>query len=147
MLLHRRPDKGLLGGMLCFPSSGWDAANDSALPETLPDQWTALDGTVVHVFTHFRLTLKMQAQNAPKKGKAVFAIKQNMKQIIARATRESMLNVRYLPTPLWSPFIWLVTLMRGEPETETNACAGPDTSGDELKCRARRICPANYWPN
>ncbi len=66
VLLHRRPDKGLLGGMLCFPSSGWDAANDSPLPATLPAQWTALDGEVVHVFTHFRLTLKMQAQNAPK---------------------------------------------------------------------------------
>ena len=70
VLLHRRPDKGLLGGMLCFPSSGWDAPNDSTLPDlllaTLPDGWTPLAGEVVHVFTHFRLTLSVQAQNAPK---------------------------------------------------------------------------------
>jgi A/G-specific adenine glycosylase len=66
VLVHRRPEKGLLGGMLCFPSRGWDAPNDSALPDTLPDGWTVLDGTVVHVFTHFRLTLALQAQTAPK---------------------------------------------------------------------------------
>ena len=26
VLMARRPDKGLLGGMLMFPSQGWDAA-------------------------------------------------------------------------------------------------------------------------
>jgi len=66
VLLHRRPDKGLLGGMLCFPSSGWDPANNSGLPKQLADGWTALDGEVVHVFTHFRLTLAITARNAPK---------------------------------------------------------------------------------
>jgi A/G-specific adenine glycosylase len=66
VLLHRRPDKGLLGGMLCFPSRGWDAANETGLPQLLPDGWTPLDAEVMHVFTHFRLTLKLQAQTAPK---------------------------------------------------------------------------------
>ena len=66
VLLHRRPDKGLLGGMLCFPSTGWDAQNETDLPSSLPDQWARLNGEVVHVFTHFRLTLTMCAQTAPK---------------------------------------------------------------------------------
>ncbi len=66
VLLHRRPDKGLLGGMLCFPSTGWDAANDTALPQILTDEWTALAPEVVHVFTHFRLTLNVQARHAPR---------------------------------------------------------------------------------
>lgn len=66
VLLHRRPERGLLGGMLCFPSTGWDPANESGLPETLPDDWTKLEGEVVHVFTHFRLTLTLSARNAPK---------------------------------------------------------------------------------
>ncbi len=66
VLLHRRPDKGLLGGMLCFPSTGWDTANDTDLAQMPADEWTALDAEVVHVFTHFRLTLDIQARNAPR---------------------------------------------------------------------------------
>lgn len=70
VLMYRRPDRGLLGGMLMFPSSGWDAANDTNLTAQLSPamqaNWTALPGTVVHVFTHFRLTLNVQAQTAPK---------------------------------------------------------------------------------
>ena len=70
VLMARRPDKGLLGGMLVFPSLGWDAPNESRLPELLPpdckDMWTPLEGEVVHVFTHFKLTLSIVAQTAPK---------------------------------------------------------------------------------
>jgi A/G-specific adenine glycosylase len=70
VLMARRPDKGLLGGMRVFPSTGWDAPNNSVLPSLLPPDmqtgWTPLDATVVHVFTHFRLTLNVTAQTAPK---------------------------------------------------------------------------------
>lgn len=66
VLMARRPDKGLLGGMLVFPSTGWDAPNNSALPDILPTGWTPLDADIVHVFTHFRLTLTVEAQTAPK---------------------------------------------------------------------------------
>ena len=70
VLMARRPDKGLLGGMRVFPSTGWDAPNNSTLPDRLPAEmqkaWTKLDVEVVHVFTHFRLTLTVQAQTAPK---------------------------------------------------------------------------------
>ena len=64
--MARRPDKGLLGGMLMFPSQGWDAGNDTQLPQLLPDGWTPLTGEVTHVFTHFSLNLKLVAQTAPK---------------------------------------------------------------------------------
>ena len=48
VLLVRRPAKGLLGGMMALPSTLADAGADfSGIPL----------GTVVHVFTHFRLTL------------------------------------------------------------------------------------------
>ncbi len=66
ILMHRRPDEGLLGGMMMFPSIGWDEKNDTRLPCLLADNWTELDGIVVHVFTHFRLTLKVKRQLAPK---------------------------------------------------------------------------------
>ena len=60
VLMHRRPEKGLLGGMMMLPSAGWDADNDSTLRDILPHDWTPLAGSVVHVFTHFRLTLKVE---------------------------------------------------------------------------------------
>jgi A/G-specific adenine glycosylase len=51
----RRPDKGLLGGMLGLPTSDWSA---QVLPPVFPVQadWKQV-GEVQHVFTHFSLTL------------------------------------------------------------------------------------------
>ena len=66
VLMHRRPDKGLLGGMLAFPSTGWDELNDSPLPDLVPQGWTRCAGEVRHIFTHFHLTLKVQRRAAPK---------------------------------------------------------------------------------
>lgn len=53
ILLERRPPKGLLGGMLAFPSTGWDGSN--LRPPGKAD-WLKL-GTVRHTFTHFHLEL------------------------------------------------------------------------------------------
>ena len=55
VLLGKRPDKGLLGGMLTFPSHGWDG---SACPEWLADgmsgfHWRKEQFEIRHVFTHF----------------------------------------------------------------------------------------------
>lgn len=73
--LRRRPEKGLLGGMIEFPSTPWQ---DSALPNLpklpdLPDalslldiphlpaasQWHASQTVIKHVFTHFELRLTL----------------------------------------------------------------------------------------
>lgn len=56
ILLRRRADKGLLGGMAEVPGSDWAETAPPAKPP-LPADWRALPGTVVHVFTHFRLEL------------------------------------------------------------------------------------------
>ena len=50
----RRPDKGLLGGMLGLPTSDWSAAPIFQAP--VAGDWTEA-GAVEHVFTHFSLTL------------------------------------------------------------------------------------------
>jgi A/G-specific adenine glycosylase len=60
--LVRRPDKGLLGGMLGLPTSDWAAASAEADPPVAADWRDA--GVVEHVFTHFALTLDVRAAEA-----------------------------------------------------------------------------------
>ncbi|AWB47136.1 A/G-specific adenine glycosylase [Gemmobacter aquarius] len=60
-LVERRPDKGLLGGMLGFPGSPWDGAGGTA-PVTA--DWQTL-GEVRHTFTHFHLILTVLAARLP----------------------------------------------------------------------------------
>ena len=59
VFLHRRPEKGLLGGMLGFPEIGLSAKTiDFSLDQKMapfPAEWRLLDEPVVHVFTHFAL--------------------------------------------------------------------------------------------
>lgn len=61
VLLRRRPEKGLLGGMIEVPSTGWGPAMPTratalkAVP--IAADWSPLPGQVRHVFTHFELNL------------------------------------------------------------------------------------------
>jgi A/G-specific adenine glycosylase len=57
--LVRRPDKGLLGGMLGLPTSEWSVAPVEAVPPAASEWRDA--GAVEHVFTHFALTLEVRA--------------------------------------------------------------------------------------
>ncbi len=63
VLLRRRPEAGLLGGMMEVPSTEWreqpeEAARALAAAPVQADWWP-MPGTVVHVFTHFRLELRL----------------------------------------------------------------------------------------
>ena len=61
VLLRRRPEKGLLGGMIEIPSTPWRsepwpfAEATQAAPAAV--EWSPLPGTVRHGFTHFQLEL------------------------------------------------------------------------------------------
>ncbi len=57
IFLERRPDSGLLGGMLCFPGSEWVETTDG--PERSVGG-ALLSGEVRHTFTHFHLVLRVQ---------------------------------------------------------------------------------------
>ena len=61
LLLRRRPDKGLLGGMLEMPSSGWADASENLFGGSD----TGL--RVTHTFTHFHLELAIWNAAPPKK--------------------------------------------------------------------------------
>jgi A/G-specific adenine glycosylase len=74
VLLRRRPEKGLLGGMIELPSTPWREApwSESETIEAAPavTAWSALPGTVQHGFTHFRLELALMVGRtaAPPEG-------------------------------------------------------------------------------
>ena len=63
VLLRRRAESGLLGGMMEVPSTEWRAAawSDRAARarRALRGDWQALPGMVRHGFTHFGLELSV----------------------------------------------------------------------------------------
>jgi A/G-specific adenine glycosylase len=66
--LRRRPEKGLLGGMMEIPSTDWRTAHwvDAEALGLAPikGDWQALAGEVRHVFTHFELRLRVYRTQA-----------------------------------------------------------------------------------
>jgi A/G-specific adenine glycosylase len=71
VLLRRRPERGLLGGMMEVPSSDW-GAREPADPAQAPvtADWRELPGQVNHGFTHFRLEMKVLVARVRKNAKA-----------------------------------------------------------------------------
>jgi A/G-specific adenine glycosylase len=69
LLLRRRPERGLLGGMAEVPSTEWRkqgwTTEEALASAPFAAEWRALTGGVVHVFTHFRLELAVLAARAP----------------------------------------------------------------------------------
>jgi A/G-specific adenine glycosylase len=70
VLLRRRPEAGLLGGMMEVPSSAWEGGRvdvTAALANApLRAEWWAVPGDVVHVFTHFRLEVQVVRALVPR---------------------------------------------------------------------------------
>jgi A/G-specific adenine glycosylase len=54
VLLRRRADKGLLGGMMEVPGSEWNETVPAFSPP-MPGEWKKRAGMVEHTFTHFHL--------------------------------------------------------------------------------------------
>jgi len=63
VLLRRRPDEGLLGGMMEVPSTPWREAAwtvaEARGHAPVKARWRRLPGVVHHGFTHFRLELEL----------------------------------------------------------------------------------------
>ena len=67
VLLRRRPEKGLLGGMMEVPSGAWVeklTRDDAAAPVNAT--WKKLPGLITHTFTHFHLELTVLKAIATK---------------------------------------------------------------------------------
>ncbi len=65
--LQRRPPKGLLGGMTEVPGSPWRtkawSETEASAHQPVKAKWRALPGIVTHIFTHFRLEVRVLAAN------------------------------------------------------------------------------------
>ncbi len=61
-LLERRPDRGLLGGMLGWPGSDWSESPSPAPP--FAADWRDAGAEVRHTFTHFHLRLTVMLADA-----------------------------------------------------------------------------------
>ncbi len=64
ILLETRPDRGLLGGMLAFPTSDWSDAPTEDAP--LDADWRDPGLEVRHTFTHFHLRLGLRLAEVPR---------------------------------------------------------------------------------
>lgn len=79
VLLRRRPEKGLLGGMMEVPSTPWrdepwDEREALSQAPVANQRWRPVAGHVAHGFTHFRLSLKLYeaAVECPGHGNGVW---------------------------------------------------------------------------
>ncbi|MCC5958808.1 MAG: A/G-specific adenine glycosylase [Rhodobacteraceae bacterium] len=70
-LMERRPDHGLLGGMLGWPGSAW-AEMPPAPAAPVAADWTPLGGEVRHTFTHFHLRLTLEVAHLPMNTQGLF---------------------------------------------------------------------------
>ncbi|WP_267394451.1 A/G-specific adenine glycosylase [Sphingomonas sp. GC_Shp_1] len=65
VLLVRRPDKGLLGGMRALPTGPWIEQPPGLAEAPMAAEWRLLDEGVEHGFTHFDIGLAIAVATAP----------------------------------------------------------------------------------
>jgi A/G-specific adenine glycosylase len=96
VLLRRRPDKGLLGGMIELPSTQWRALpwSQAEAIEAAPvaAAWTALPGTVQHGFTHFRLDLALLAGTTTEPVAGIWATPSQFKDYALPTLTKKLVN-------------------------------------------------------
>ena len=68
VLVTRRPEKGLLGGMTGFPGTDWREGDPPAPASAAPAilTWQPLETVVRHSFTHFHLRLRVMTGKADR---------------------------------------------------------------------------------
>ena len=70
VLLRRRPESGLLGGMMEVPSGPWEEIGEFRDTPPVTADWVDFPGLVEHGFTHLRLELKLKAARVDGRVKA-----------------------------------------------------------------------------
>jgi A/G-specific adenine glycosylase len=70
VLLVRRPDKGLLGGMRALPTGPWADTPPGMADVPMAAEWRMLNETVRHGFTHFDLEVALATATIPRHASA-----------------------------------------------------------------------------
>lgn len=89
VLVERRADRGLLGGMLAFPATDWDGVSQDA---PLQADWHDR-GEVRHTFTHFHLHLRVlvaQSDGNPNRGQFTELNPKDLPTLMAKAYHAAM---------------------------------------------------------
>jgi A/G-specific adenine glycosylase len=93
VLLRRRPEAGLLGGMLEVPSSEWGETlppvNEAMRAAPVTSDWWAVPGVVAHTFTHFRLETLVYRAVVPADASLTFWADPQRCQWVARRDLDS----------------------------------------------------------
>lgn len=92
ILVERRAERGLLGGMLAFPSSDWDGVTQDA---PLQADWRD-KGEIRHTFTHFHLYLRVLTATAvgnPNRGQFSALNHKDLPTLMAKAYLAAMKEV------------------------------------------------------
>ncbi len=88
VLLRKRAEAGLLGGMLEVPGTAWGdllpPAKEALRSAPVRADWWAVPGTVVHVFTHFRLEVVVYRALVPADASLTFWAEPDRCQWVAR---------------------------------------------------------------
>src|SRR6266851_3135349 len=96
VLLRRRPERGLLGGMIELPSTPWRAMpwTESEAIAAAPARtaWTALPGTVQHGFTHFRLEMALIAGRTAAPPEGIWARPEEFKNYAFPTLTKKLVN-------------------------------------------------------
>lgn len=106
VLIRRRPEHGLLGGMMEIPSTDWVEGPAWSLEDALPyapfqADWRLVSGVVRHTFTHFHLELQLAVGRAklgqkpqgvwcPVERLADYALPTAMKKVVRFAMKKAV---------------------------------------------------------
>ncbi|PZQ52658.1 MAG: A/G-specific adenine glycosylase [Rhodovulum sulfidophilum] len=88
VLVERRPDQGLLGGMLALPSGPWAAEAVDAPP--FAAAWRDLGVEVRHTFTHFHLRLALFGAAAPARGRGDYRPRAGLAEAMPTVMRKAL---------------------------------------------------------
>ena len=98
VLLRQRPEAGLLGGMLEVPSTPWGddlpPLKEALRAAPVSADWWSVPGSVVHVFTHFRLELTVYRALVPEDASLTFWAEQER----CRWVKRRELHAQALPS-------------------------------------------------
>jgi len=108
ILLEKRPDKGLLAGLIGLPTTPWQDTPGKIGPDTIgaPEgvkTWEPLPGIVRHTFTHFHLELIIVKGRSNTSQKGFWSSFDNLKTYAFPTVMKKVINLVMTPSYCYPP--------------------------------------------